>query len=146
MYVVHGHQPLPAKTGHKSQTGCTTLVFDMLSIGGAPRVLSRNLKRGRHNQPWETAVARQVVLTPTGSRPVLIRADQCHGQLPYRPRMLMHRSLSRSHGSPLQGLRHPNFLTSCQAAPGAERRNGQRSGNVQLDRKRWGAQPPVSLG
>jgi hypothetical protein len=32
--------------------------------------------RGRRNQPWETAVARQVVLTPTGPRPAFTRADQ----------------------------------------------------------------------
>ena len=78
-YVVHGHQPLPAKTGHKARQdaqpvqSCWSSTF---SPSAEYPELSNNLKRVRRNQPWETAVARQVVLTQTGPRPVLIKADK----------------------------------------------------------------------
>jgi hypothetical protein len=78
-YVVHGHQPLPAQTGRKAGQDAQP-VQSFWSSTCSPSAeypeLSSNLKRDRRNQPWEIAVARQVVLTPTGPRPVLARADQ----------------------------------------------------------------------
>jgi hypothetical protein len=78
-YVVHDHQPLPAKTDYTARQDVQLVDSCWSSTCSTPAEhpeLSRNLTRGRRNQPWETAVARQVVLTPTGPRPALTRADQ----------------------------------------------------------------------
>jgi hypothetical protein len=76
--VVHGHQPLPATTSHQTRQdarpaqSCSSSTCSESAEHQEP---SRSQKRCRLSQPWETAVARQVVLTPTGPRPALTRAD-----------------------------------------------------------------------
>jgi transposase InsO family protein len=77
-YVVHGHQSLPATTGHQTRQdvrpaqSCSSSTCSDSPEHPEP---GRSQKRCRLSQPWETAVARQVVLTPTGPRPALTKAD-----------------------------------------------------------------------
>jgi hypothetical protein len=77
-YVVHGHQSLPATTSHQTRQdvrpaqSCSSSTCSDSAEHPEP---GRSQKRCRLSQPWETAVARQVVLTPTGPRPALTKAD-----------------------------------------------------------------------
>jgi hypothetical protein len=72
--VVHGHQPLPVTTGHQTRQdvrpaqSCSSLTCSDSAEHPEP---GRSQNCYRLSQPWETAVARQVVLTPTGPRPTL---------------------------------------------------------------------------
>jgi hypothetical protein len=89
---------------------------------------SRSQKRCRLSQPWETAVARQVVLTPTGPRPALTRADlivtlaaavEASDADASVPREITW--ISNTGPAPSESP------TSCQGAPGAERGSVQES-------------------
>jgi hypothetical protein len=77
-YVVPGHQSLPATTGHQTRQdvrpaqSCSPLTCSDSAEHPEP---GRSQKRCRFSQPWETAVARQVVFTPTGPRPALTETD-----------------------------------------------------------------------